>query len=45
MEEIDLAQSRRRVRSLTYAIAAVTVSAVVAAVPVQGTAWADSPKV
>ncbi|ANI37706.1 hypothetical protein [Mycolicibacterium vaccae] len=43
MPEVDPAESRHRVRSLTYGIAAITVAAVVAAVPVQGTAWAESP--
>lgn len=43
MQEVDPAESRHRVRSLTYGIAAITVAAVVAAVPVQGTAWAESP--
>ncbi|MDW5612512.1 hypothetical protein [Mycolicibacterium sp. D5.8-2] len=45
MEEVDLRESRRRIRSLTYGVAAATIAAVVAAVPVQGTAWADSPTV
>ncbi|WNG88157.1 hypothetical protein C6A87_002540 [Mycobacterium sp. ITM-2016-00317] len=43
MPEVDPAEDRHRVRSLTYGIAAITVAAVVAAVPVQGTAWAESP--
>ena len=42
-EEVDLRESRQRIRSLTYGVAAMTIAAVVAAVPVQGTAWAESP--